>query len=115
MHQRKKPLSDSSPPFIAMLPAERIQASGTGFCTAQYPAAQRKALARRTAEVVARRNLAEAIATHIRGETRVVQGSVVEDEILSTVDQVVKGARIVGERELPDGGYEVTLEALLRR
>jgi hypothetical protein len=64
--------------------------------------------------VDARRHLAEAIATRIRGKTRVVKGKVMDDKVLSTVDQVVKGARIIRERELPDGGYEVTLEAVLR-
>lgn len=113
--RRKKPAPGPPSTSIATPSVERIEASGTGFCTAQYPSAQRKALARRAAEIVARRNLAEVIETHIRGKTRVVKGNVVDDEILSTVDQVVKGARIIGERELPDGGYEVTLEASLRR
>jgi hypothetical protein len=112
--RRKKPAPVPPPPYSAKPAVERIiQASGTGFCTTQkYPRARRKALARRAAEVDARRRLAEVIATHIRGKTRVEKGNTVDDKVLSTVDQVVKGARVVGERELPGGGYEVTLEAV---
>jgi hypothetical protein len=88
---------------------QRIQVSGVGFAGAEFSGERKKYLARRAAEVDARRNLAEILATNIRSRTDMRNGEIETDEVSATVNQIVRGARIVGERELPDGGYEVTL------
>ncbi len=111
--QEPSPTPPPPPPTQETPLSTRVEVSGTGFASAQLPTERRKALARRAAEVDARRRLAEAIETRIQAQTRVVDGVVEKDEIVATVDQLVKGARVVRERELPDGGYEVTIEAQL--
>lgn len=92
---------------------KKIQATGTGFAPADLPAEQRKYLARRAAEVDARRRLAEIIGTRIQAETESVDLKLQHDKATARVDQWVIAAQVVSERSLTDGGYEVTIEAPL--
>ena len=108
---------NNSPPsrhlgLSSSLPGSKstIEVIGVGFSLPSVEGERGKYLARRAAEVDARRNLAAMIETRIQSETTVVNGIPQSDEIKSTVDELVRGAQVKKERPLPDGGYEITLE-----
>ena len=73
-------------------------------------AAQARMLARRAAVVDAYRQLAETVkGVNVESETTVEDFMVASDVTKTKVDAVVKGARIIDERVVADGGYEVTM------
>lgn len=92
-------------------PSNRIEVTGVGFSPPGVEGERGKSLARRAAEVEARRNLAAIIGTRIQTNTTVVNGTLQKDQVEATVDEFVRGARVKKERPLQDGGYEITLEA----
>jgi hypothetical protein len=105
------PLQNSGRSAQTPSPLSYIRATGIGLPDTKSPKETRKYLAQRAAEVDARRRLAENVKAHIQATTTTLNLAISEDKVLETVDQVVSGARVVSERELPDGAYEVTLEA----
>ncbi len=92
-----------------------IRVTGTGVppATARTPV-QGRMLARRAAIVDGYRLLAETISgVAVTGESNVAMLEVTSDIVKTKVSAVVRGARVVSEREIPGGGYEVVLEAPL--
>ena len=88
-----------------------ITATGTGLPpqNAVNPA-QARMLARRAAMVDAYRMLAESIkGVNVDAETTVENLVVSSDIVKTKVSACIKGAQIIGEREIP-GGYEVTMQ-----
>jgi hypothetical protein len=71
-------------------------------------------LAKRAAHAVALRNLLEAFkAVRVDSTTTVKNHVAISDEIQVKVNGLVEDARVVGERDLDKGGYEVKLEMKL--
>ena len=71
---------------------------------------QARETARRAAIVVAQRDLAEAIyGVSLRSVTEVEKAQLVKDTIRTELQAFVQGARIIAERELTPGAYEVTM------
>jgi len=95
-------------------PSNEIEVTGIGFPPSGIGGERGKFLARRAAEVDARRKLAEIIEARLVSETKVTQGEPSTDTALMTVDEFVRGARVIAERVLPEGGYEVRMSASIR-
>lgn len=73
--------------------------------------AQGRMLARRAAIVDAQRQLAEVIqGVNVTAETTVEQMMVLNDTVKTHVQALVKGARVIDEKDLPGGGYSVTMQ-----
>ena len=89
-----------------------IQAMGIGVPpTWAVSQAQATALARTAALADARRNLlAEIKGTQVDAETTVENHMVKNDLIVTKIDGIIKGARVVSEGPIEGGGYQVTLE-----
>ena len=88
-----------------------IQATGTGVPTTGAIGAQARILARRAAIADAQRNLLELTeGVQVDAETTVEMMMVTSDIIRTKVSGVLKGARIVSERQLEGGAYEVTMQ-----
>ena len=72
--------------------------------------AQARMMARRAAVADAYRQLAESIkGVSVDAETTVEQAMVLNDTIRTKVSATIQGAVVVSEREIPGGGYEVTM------
>ena len=72
--------------------------------------AQARMMARRAAVADAYRQLAESIkGVNVDAETTVENMMVLNDTIRTKVEANIQGAVIVSEREIPGGGYEVTM------
>jgi hypothetical protein len=95
-------------------PSNEIEVIGIGFSPSGIGSERGKFLARRAAEVDARRKLAEIIEARLVSETKATQGELNTDTATMTVDQFVRGARVVAERALPEGGYEIRMSASIR-
>ena len=89
-----------------------IQAMGIGVPPAwAISPAQATALARTAALADARRNLlAEIKGTQVDAETTVENHMVKSDLIVTKIQGIIKGARVVSEGPVEGGGYQVTLE-----
>ena len=73
--------------------------------------AQARMLARRAAVADAYRQLAESIkGVNVDAETTVENMMVSSDIIRTKVNAMIQGAVVVSEREIPGGGYEVTMK-----
>ncbi|MCX7918977.1 MAG: LPP20 family lipoprotein [bacterium] len=94
-----------------------IRATGYGAPPPPRPGgtpAQARLLAQRAAQADAYRNLAERIkGVRIEGETTVQDFITRDDRIRTRVDAVIRGARVVSARELPDKTFEVVVEVRL--
>jgi hypothetical protein len=91
---------------------QKVTATGIGVPSAetfQNPA-QARAMARRAAEVVARRNLLEVVkGVRIDSRTSVVDYAVQDDTIVSSVKGVLDNSAVEGYRYLADGAVEATV------
>ena len=89
-----------------------ITVTGTGFAPdGDYNPTRSKLLARRAAIDEAYRQLAEIVyGVKVTGETTVSEMTLVSDIIKTRVEASIKGARQISEREIGDGGYEVTMQ-----
>jgi hypothetical protein len=77
-------------------------------------ALQAKEMARTAAWSVALRNLLEVVkGVHVDSTTTVSNYVTTNDEVRTTVEGFVKGARIIKEQEMPDGSFETTVEMKL--
>ena len=91
----------------------RVTGTGVAPATARTPV-QGRMLARRAAIVDGYRMLAESISgVAVTGETNVSQLEANSDLVKAKVSAVVRGARVISEKEIPGGGYEVVMEAPL--
>jgi len=89
-----------------------IEAAGTGAppTTAGFSDAQRRLMARRAAVIEAQRNLAETInGVHLTSYSTVQNFVLQDDTIRTTLEAFIQGARVVNERPLADGSYEVVV------
>lgn len=93
----------------------KIQAQGMGVApTRARTAAQAKMMARRAAMVDAYRQLAElAKGVNVDGETTVEDMEVTSDIVKTKVSAFIRGARVIEEGAMDDGGYYVTMEVPL--
>lgn len=93
----------------------KIQAQGMGVApTRARTAAQAKMMARRAAMVDAYRQLAElAKGVSVDGETTVEDMEVTSDIVKTKVSAFIRGARVIEEGAMDDGGYYVTMEVPL--
>lgn len=92
-----------------------VTASGIGFPPADaLNSTQARLLAKRAAQSVAYRNLLEAFtAIRVDSTTTVKNYVTTSDEIQVKVQGMVEDAKIIHERQLEKGGYEVTLKMKL--
>ena len=74
---------------------------------------QRRENTKRTATIIARRNLREQIEVSIQAVSTVEFGTLSKDEIEIRVHGILKQSRTVSEKENLDGSFEVTVEAPL--
>ncbi|MBQ9441503.1 MAG: LPP20 family lipoprotein [Selenomonadaceae bacterium] len=89
-----------------------ITVTGTGFASeGTVNPTRAKFLAKRAAMNEAYRQLAEVVnGVKVTGETTVSEMTLVSDIIRTRVEAIIKGAKIISEREIEDGGYEVTVQ-----
>ena len=88
-----------------------VTVTGSGVAPSNaVNAVQARLLARRAAVVDAYRQLAESIkGVNVDAETTVENMMVTSDVIRTKVSAMIQGAQVVSEREIPGGGYEVTM------
>ena len=89
-----------------------IQVTGMGAQPANaVNPAQARMMARRAAVADAYRQLAESIkGVNVDAETTVENMMVLNDTIKTKVQATIQGAVLVSEKEIPGGGYEVTMQ-----
>ncbi len=89
-----------------------VAATGTGIAPpTAINAAQAEMLARRAAVADAYRQLAEEVAgVQVDAESTVQNYMVMSDVVRTKVSACVQGARVLEERAIPGGAYEVTME-----
>jgi hypothetical protein len=92
-----------------------VTATGIGFAPNDVQnATQARLLARRAAQTVAYRNLLEAFSTIRVDSTTTVKNLITtDDEIQQKVQGFIEDAKIIKERDLERGGYEVTVQMKL--
>jgi hypothetical protein len=74
--------------------------------------AEKSLMAKRAAKVDALRNLAEQVkGVKITSDTYVRDFITQSDEMRARLNTFIQGARVVSERQMPDGSYEVEVEA----
>ena len=98
--------------------SQKIMATGIGVPSAEVGqnGAQAKVMARRAAEVVARRNLLEVVkGVRIDSRTSVVDYTVKDDTIVSRVTGVLDNSVVEGFRNMADGSVEATVSIPLSR
>jgi hypothetical protein len=88
-----------------------IEAKGFGVAPAQYASmAQARIMARRAAIVDGYRNLAEAVkGVQVDDESTMLNFQLADDRVRTKVSALIQGARVISERQTPDGGYEVVM------
>lgn len=111
------PSTPAAPPAPPPSPI-KVSAVGHGTLShaqyGQYSQGQQKQMAIRAARLDAYRNLAEQIhGFQLSGASTVSAFASQSDYVRVTVDGFVQGARVVETLALPDGRYEVRIEALL--
>lgn len=88
-----------------------ITTTAIGFAPEEFHGLKAKVIAKRTALTVAYRQLAEIInGVRVNAETTVENMTMSSDIVRTKVEMVIKGAKIISERELGDNSWEVTLQ-----
>jgi hypothetical protein len=93
--------------------ADVVRAKGYGVepKDASLTPAEKGLMARRAAKVDALRNLAEQVrGVRISSDTLVRDFVTQSDEMKARLSTFMQGARVVSERQMPDGSYEVEVE-----
>lgn len=102
---------EPAPPAPA---ADYVRAKGYGIeprDPSMIPA-EKALMAKRAAKVDALRNLAEQVrGVRITSDSYVRDFIAQSDEMKARVNTFIQGARVVSERQMPDGSYEVEVEA----
>jgi len=102
---------EPAPPAPA---ADYVRAKGYGIeprDSSMVPA-EKALMAKRAAKVDALRNLAEQVrGVRITSDSYVRDFITQSDEMKARVNTFIQGARVVSERQMPDGSYEVEVEA----
>ncbi len=96
--------------------ADFVRAKGYGIepQDASMTSAEKALMAKRAAKVDALRNLAEQVrGVRITSDSYVRDFITQSDEIRARVNTFIQGAKVVSERQMPDGSYEVEVEAEL--
>jgi hypothetical protein len=94
--------------------ADSIRAKGYGIepRDTSMTYAEKALMAKRAAKLDALRNLAEQVkGVRITSDTSVRDFIAQSDEMRARVNTFIQGARVVSERQMPDGSYEVEVEA----
>lgn len=88
-----------------------IEVKGYGIAPSQYASmAQSRIMARRAAIVDGYRNLAEAVkGVQVDAESTLMNYQLADDMVRTKVSALIQGARVISERQIPDGGYEVIM------
>ena len=90
-----------------------IRAKGLGFepVGSNMNPAVKELSAKRAAQLVALRNLAEQVyGLKVEGETTVKESMTRSDEVRTSVNAFIQGAKVISQKKLPDGSYEVQVE-----
>ncbi len=88
-----------------------VTTTAIGVAPEEYHGLKAKVIAKRTALVIAYRQLAEIInGVHVNSETTIENMTLTSDIIRTRIDTVIKGAQIISERELEGNGCEITLQ-----
>ncbi len=92
-----------------------ITVTGMGVAPARtVNPAQARMMARRAAVVDGYRQLAESIkGVNVDAESTVENMMLVNDVVKTKVSAMIKGARVISEKDVPGGGYEVTMQVPL--
>jgi hypothetical protein len=102
---------EPAPPAPAV---DFVRAKGYGIepGDASMTYAEKNLLAKRAAKVDALRNLAEQVkGVRITSDSYVKDFITRSDEMRARLNTFIQGARVVSERQMPDGSYEVEVEA----
>lgn len=88
-----------------------IEVKGLGIAPTQYAnMAQARIMARRAAIVDGYRNLAEAVnGVQVDAQSTMQNYQLTDDTVRTRVSALIQGARVISERQIPDGGYEVIM------
>jgi curli biogenesis system outer membrane secretion channel CsgG len=108
-------LYDADLPQFKKIKTKVFRAQGIGIPSPKHknPTLART-LAARAAKVVAMRNLAEQIqAVQITADTTIKDMVTQDDNIRIQLNSTVQGARVINQRQLPDGSVEVEMEVEL--
>ncbi len=106
----KEPVIEQSDKGAVNWTENMITAKGYGVIDSSLPLPQAKLMAQRAAIVDAQRNLLEIIkGVRITSETKVQDMMTKSDYIITRIDGIVKGARMLGEPIVKDGIVEVEL------
>ena len=103
--------AEPPPPVPA---ADMVRAKGYGVepKDASMTLAEKSLMAKRAAKVDALRNLAEQLkGVRITSDSYVRDFVTQSDEMRARLNTFIQGARVVSERQMPDGSYEVEVEA----
>ncbi|MCL4476331.1 MAG: LPP20 family lipoprotein [Nitrospirae bacterium] len=104
---------EPAPPAPAL---DYVRAKGYGIepKDPSMTSAEKTLMAKRAAKVDALRNLAEQVrGVRITSDSYVRDFITQSDEMRARVNTFIQGARVVSERQMPDGSYEVEVEAEL--
>jgi hypothetical protein len=104
---------EPAPPAPA---ADYVRAKGYGVepRDPSMTSAEKTLMAKRAAKVDALRNLAEQVrGVRITSDSYVRDFITQSDEMKARVNTFIQGARVISERQMPDGSYEVEVEAEL--
>jgi hypothetical protein len=88
-----------------------VEVKGLGMVPAQYAnMAQARIMARRAAIVDGYRNLAEAVqGVQVDAQSTLQNYQLADDMVRTRVSALIQGARVISERQIPDGAYEVIM------
>lgn len=88
-----------------------VTTTAVGVAPEEFHGLKAKVIAKRTALVIAYRQLAEIInGVQVNAETTVEKITLTSDIVKTKVDAVIKGAKIISECELEGNSWEVTLQ-----
>ena len=109
--EEETPLIEEMPHGMVDWESEVVRATGIGFPPEFGAPAKRKLLAKRAATADAYRNLAEIVhGVRVDSETVVKNYETESDIVRIQISGLIKGARIIEAKPLPDKSFQVTLE-----
>ncbi len=104
--------AEPAPPEPVAADVVRAKGYGVEPKDASLTYAEKGLMAKRAAKVDALRNLAEQVkGVRITSDSYVRDFVTQSDEMRARLNTFIQGARVVSERQMPDGSYEVEVEA----